>query len=63
VALGKKMPKTTTIDSFLVTPENAACSLKMINDMKSKMKTFPFGPSLQLTASKTYHCKVLDKNM
>jgi hypothetical protein len=35
----------------------------MINDMKSKMKTFPFGPSLQLTASKTYHCKVLDKNM
>jgi ribose transport system substrate-binding protein len=63
VASGKKTPKTTTIDSFLVTPENATCALKMINDMKAKLKTFPFGPSLQATASKTYHCKVLDKNM
>ena len=50
VALGKKMPEDD--DDRLVPrhAENAACALKMINDMKTKMKTFPFGPSLQLIA-------------
>ena len=46
-----------------ITPENATCSLKMINDMKAKLKTFPFGAPLQAIAAKTYHCKVLDKGM
>ena len=38
---GKKVPKTTTIDSFLVTPKNAACALKMINDMKTQDEDVP----------------------
>lgn len=63
VAKGKAHKATTTIDAFLITPQNAPCALRMINDMKKKIKTFPFGPSLQATASQKYHCKVLDSNM
>jgi ribose transport system substrate-binding protein len=63
LAAGKKVPKATMIDAFLVTPENATCSLKMINDMKAHMRTFPFGPSLQTIARTKYNCAVLDSNM
>jgi ribose transport system substrate-binding protein len=63
LAVGKRTPKATKIDAFLVTPANVTCSLKMINDMKSHMRTFPFGPSLQTIAKTKYHCPVLDSNM
>jgi ribose transport system substrate-binding protein len=63
LAFGKPNPKVTKINAFLVTPQNAACSLKMINDMKGHMRTFPFGPSLQAIAKTKYHCAVLDANM
>jgi ribose transport system substrate-binding protein len=63
LATGKAVPKVTKIDAFLVTPKNATCSLKMINDMKSKIRTFPFGPSLQAIAKTKYRCSVLDANM
>ena len=63
LAAGKAVPKVTKINAFLVTPQNATCSLKMINDMKSHMRTFPFGPSLQAIAKTKYHCPVLDSNM
>jgi ABC-type sugar transport system substrate-binding protein len=63
LAINKKIPKVTTIDAFLIEPSNATCALKMINDMTTKIKTFPFGPSLQAIAQTRYHCKALDKNM
>ena len=63
LATNKKTPSVTKIDSFLVTPENATCALKMVNDMTNHLKTFPFGSSLQKIASGKYHCKVLDANM
>jgi ribose transport system substrate-binding protein len=63
LATSKKVAKTTKINAFLVTSKNATCALKMINDMKSKIRTFPFGPSLQAIAKTKYHCPVLDANM
>jgi ABC-type sugar transport system substrate-binding protein len=63
LATGKTVPKATKIDAFLVTPKNATCSLKMINDMKAHMRTFPFGPSLQTIAKTKYNCPVLDTNL
>ena len=63
LAVGKKTPKVTKINAFLITPKNAACALRMINDMKVKIRTFPFGPSLQQIAKAKYHCPVLDSNM
>jgi ABC-type sugar transport system substrate-binding protein len=63
VAIGKKTPKTTKINAFLIEPRNATCALRMINDMKKKMRVFPFGPSLQQTARGKYHCQVLDAKM
>jgi ribose transport system substrate-binding protein len=63
LAAGKTVPKVTKINAFLVTPKNVKCSLKMINDMKSHMRTFPFGPSLQGIAKTKYNCPVLDSNM
>jgi ribose transport system substrate-binding protein len=63
LAVGKSVPRVTKINAFLVTPKNAACSLKMINDMKRKIRTFPFGPSLQGIAQTKYHCPVLDSKM
>lgn len=63
VASGKPAKRTTTIDAFLITPENATCGLRMINDMKTKIRSFPFGPSLQATAKQRYHCKVLDASL
>lgn len=63
VARGNKFKRNNVIDAFLITPVNADCSLRMINDMKKKLRTFPFGPSLQATAKKSYRCQVLDSNM
>jgi ribose transport system substrate-binding protein len=63
LAINKKIPSVTKIDSFLVTPENSTCALKMVNDMTNHLKTFPFAGSLQTIASQKYHCKVLDANM
>jgi ribose transport system substrate-binding protein len=63
LAAGKAVPQVTKINAFLVTPQNVKCSLKMINDMKAHMRTFPFGPSLQAIAKTKYHCPVLDSNM
>src|SRR3954468_62976 len=63
LAHGKKVAKVTNIDAFLVTPKNATCSLKMINDMKKKIRRFPFAPSLQQIAQSKYHCAVLDAKL
>jgi ribose transport system substrate-binding protein len=63
LATGESVPKATNIDAFLVTPQNVTCSLKMINDMKTHMRTFPFGPSLQTIAKTKYNCPVLDSNL
>jgi ABC-type sugar transport system substrate-binding protein len=63
VASGKTYKRTNIINAYLITPANATCSLRMINDMKNKLRTFPFGPSLQAIAKKPYGCKVLDANM
>jgi len=63
LAHAKKVPAVTKINAFLITPKNAPCALKMVNDMKSKIKTFPFGPSLQTIAKSKYHCAVLDATM
>jgi ribose transport system substrate-binding protein len=63
LAAGKAVPKVTSINAFLVTPKNAVCALKMVNDMKAHMRTFPFGPSLQVIAKTKYNCPVLDAGM
>jgi ABC-type sugar transport system substrate-binding protein len=63
VATGKAFKKTTRINSLLVTPQNAACIVRMTKDMTTKMRTFPFGPSMQAIAQQKYHCQVLDANM
>ena len=63
MAHNRKIPGVTKINAFLITPKNATCALRMINDMKSKIRTFPFGPSLQATAKTKYHCAVLDANL
>ncbi|MGD0712807.1 MAG: sugar ABC transporter substrate-binding protein [Gaiellaceae bacterium] len=65
MALKKKVPKVSYLKSMLVTKQNAACVLKMTNDMINKLTTFPFtaAPTLQGIASNVYHCQVLDANM
>jgi ABC-type sugar transport system substrate-binding protein len=58
VATGKPYAKKNMIDSLLVTPDNAACVVKMANAM-AKTKTFDFSGSLQQIA-KRRGCKVVD---
>lgn len=59
----KPYKKNNVIDSLLVTPANAACVERMENDMQNKLKTFPFGGTLQQIARQKYHCKVVDAGM
>ncbi len=56
MATGKKVPAVTSVDAYLIEPENADCALKMINDMTTKYKTFPWGGTLEQIASTVYHC-------
>lgn len=58
LALHKMIAKNTILDSLLVTSQNGACVLKMVNAMTNHTLTFPFnaGPTLAAIASKEYHC-------
>jgi ABC-type sugar transport system substrate-binding protein len=56
MAVGKKVPSVTSVDAYLIEPQNAACALQMINAMTTDYKTFPWGGTLQEIASKDYHC-------
>ena len=62
MAKGKKVAKSNTVKSMLVTPKNAKCVTKMATDMQKKLKTFPFIGSLQTIAKTKYHCSVVDAN-
>ena len=59
----KAYQKNQLLSSLLVTSANAACALKMQNQMANHMSTFDFsaGPTLQSVAAH-YGCKVLDAN-
>ncbi|HTW99344.1 MAG TPA: sugar ABC transporter substrate-binding protein [Acidimicrobiales bacterium] len=53
-------PKTDLLDSWLVTSANAACALRMQNDMADHTSSFDFsaGPTLQAVAQH-FGCKVV----
>jgi len=61
LAEGKSIPKTITVDSLLVTPQNAACVTKMADAMQSQVSTYSFDGTLQALATRS-HCTVLDAN-
>jgi ribose transport system substrate-binding protein len=56
MATGKMVPAVTSVDAYLIEPQNATCALKMINAMVSGYKTFPWGGTLQAIAANSYHC-------